>query len=54
MDSGNQQEHGQEVSSVVVDVTAGDYFELMVLTQGSDFAFQRVRRGSVFEMEVIG
>jgi len=48
------QEYAQEVQSVVVPVIAGDYFELTIFSQGSNFAFMRVRSGCVFEMEVMG
>lgn len=50
---GSPQEHGMEVSSVIVPVSAGDYFELMGQTQGSDFAGLDTKAGAVFMMEVI-
>lgn len=50
----NLQEMGCELSSVVVPVNSGDYFEFMAFTQGSDEAFHRLRSGTVFECEVMG
>lgn len=48
------QEYAQEVQSVVVPVIAGDYFELTIFSQGSNFPLMRVRSGAVFECEVMG
>lgn len=51
---GSPQEHGHQVESVVINVSPGDYFELMVQSQGSAFSGLIIKGGTMaFEMEVM-